>query len=179
MQSRKAICIRGERRCKIALPLSSNASDSAGRGERAAGGPGDAEQGRPGLPPLRRIPATVSLLPLLSLLSDGSRARPSEVGGAAASPPPRHLPRRCGPSRGGADPSAALYLVLACATTSTHLLAGGLISFIWIQSGCTRRGLGRASSGARAQSIGADAGLLCHGRRGLSVSRPGGPNPNE
>jgi hypothetical protein len=99
--------------------------------ERPAG-PGDAEQGRLGLLPLRRIPTIASLLPLLSLLSDGSRARASEVGGAAASPPPRRLPRRCGPSRGGADPSAALYLVLACATASTHLLAGGLISFIWI-----------------------------------------------
>jgi len=73
MQSRKAICIQGERRCKIALPLSSNASDSAGRGERAAGGarrrgageagpssspadPGDCEPPSPSLPPLRRIP---------------------------------------------------------------------------------------------------------------------------
>jgi len=37
-----------------------------------------------GLLHLRRIPATASLLPLLSFLSDGSRARPSEVGGATA-----------------------------------------------------------------------------------------------
>ena len=29
---------------------------------------------------------------------------------------------------------AALYLVLACAAASAHLLAGGLIGFIWIQS---------------------------------------------
>jgi hypothetical protein len=36
----------------------------------------------PSLPPLQRIPAT-DLIPLLSLLSGGFRARPSEVGGAA------------------------------------------------------------------------------------------------
>ncbi|PWZ41813.1 Acyl-lipid (9-3)-desaturase [Zea mays] len=30
---------------------------------------------------------------------------------------------------------AALYLVLACASASAHMLAGGLIGFVWIQSG--------------------------------------------
>ncbi|KAG2615986.1 hypothetical protein PVAP13_3NG082729 [Panicum virgatum] len=36
MQTKKANCIRGERRCKITIPLSSNAYESAGPDEPAA-----------------------------------------------------------------------------------------------------------------------------------------------